>query len=384
MSAPPIDSRAPGGLAAGRSHPQPELGPPSATGSLRARRAPLAEPAAQLARLEALDLAAAPHSGSILAALAAAGQGDGLAPARLEIFQVNLGKLCNMLCRHCHVDAGPDRTDAVMDRATVDDCLAALERSGATTLDLTGGAPELNPSFRFLVDRAAERGVQVIDRCNLTVLLTPGAADLPAFLAERGVEVVASLPNPRQRSTDAQRGDGAFAKSIAALALLTRHGYGAGDPRRRLTLVANPTGALLPASQASLEREWRTTLERDHGVRFDRLIALTNMPIARFLAWLEASGNLERYMGLLVASFNPATVAGLMCRSTLSVAWDGRVYDCDFNQMLELPAAVGERPATHIRDLDFDEWAARRVVTARHCFGCTAGAGSSCGGATAP
>lgn len=365
---------------AGRPHPQAELGDPPGRSSLRSRRLPLADPRQQLERLEALDLAAVPHGGDFDAALAAAGW-PALAPGRLEIFQLNLGKLCNMACRHCHVDAGPDRSDAVMDRTTAEACIAALDRSGAHTVDLTGGAPELNPNFRWLVDEAAARGLHVIDRCNLTVLLTPGRRDLPAFLAERGVEVVCSLPHVRRRNTDAQRGEGTYEKSLLALRMLNEQGYGQGDPRRVLTLVTNPTGAYLPGSQRSLEREWKDALAREHGLAFDRLIALANLPIARFLEWLEESGNLQSYMELLVNSFNPAAISGLMCRNTISVSWDGRVFDCDFNQMLELGIRGAGGGALHIRDFDPERWAARKIITASHCFGCTAGAGSSCGGA---
>ncbi len=363
----------------GRVHPQ--QGPHGRT-SLRARHSPLAEPAQQLARLASLDLGYAPHRGDFDAALAAAGWSS-LTPARLEILQINLGKLCNMTCRHCHVDAGPDRIDAIMDRATVEMCLEALDRTDAHTVDLTGGAPELNPSFRFLVNQAVARGKHVIDRCNLTVLLTPGLADLPGFFAERGVEVVCSLPHLRPRNTDAQRGDGTHQKSIRALRLLNAHGYGLGDPRRRLTLVSNPTGAFLAGSQSGMEREWKIALKRDHGVSFDRLIALNNMPIARFLEWLEATGNLQAYMELLVNAFNPGSVAGLMCRNTVSVGWDGLVYDCDFNQMLDLRVSLDHGAPLHVRDFDLERWAARRIITGRHCYGCTAGAGSSCGGAIA-
>ncbi len=364
---------------AGRRHPQPELGEPPRLTSLAARRLPLADPRQQIATLDALDLRASPHGGDFEATLAASGR-PGLDPAALEIFQINLGKLCNMTCRHCHVDAGPDRTDAVMDRATAEDCLRALDRSAAHTLDLTGGAPELNPSFRWLVDEAVERGKHVIDRSNLTVLLTPGRRDLPAFLAERGVEVVCSLPHVRRRNTDAQRGGGTYEKSLKALRLLNEQGYGQGDPRRVLTLVTNPTGAYLPAGQGSLEREWKEVLAHEHGLSFDRLIALNNLPIARFLEWLESSGNLQSYMELLVNAFNPATVGGLMCRNTISVSWDGRVFDCDFNQMLELGVEGAGGGTLHIRDFDPEHWAARKILTGRHCFGCTAGAGSSCGG----
>jgi radical SAM/Cys-rich protein len=347
--------------------------------SLHARGAPLAAPETQIAAVDAVDLSGSAHGGDFACALAATGR-DALRPGGVEIFQINLGKLCNMTCRHCHVDAGPDRTEEMMDRATAEACLAALDRTGAHTVDLTGGAPELNPNFRYLVDEAAARGKHVIDRCNLTILLVAGQRDLPAWLAERGVEVVCSLPHWRKRGTDAQRGDGTWEKSLQALHLLNEAGYGSGDPRRTLTLVSNPVGAFLPANQAAAEREWKEGLLREHGIAFDRLIFLNNMPISRYLEWLESSGNLASYLELLVASFNPGTVDGLMCRNTLSIGWDGCVYDCDFNQMLDLPARGASGAGFHVRDLDVAGLAARSIVTRRHCFGCTAGAGSSCGG----
>jgi len=349
-----------------------DTGSPRPARSLSRRRARLSSAAEQLRVLEALPLVhdARPAQFAPLA-------GEGLRPARLEVFQINLGKLCNMTCRHCHVDAGPDRTDAMMSDATVEQVLAAMRRSSAHTVDITGGAPELHPRFEDVVTAALEAGKHVMDRCNLSVLLLPRSVRLVDWLAERGVEVVASLPHPRRMNTDAQRGAGAHARSIQALKLLNQAGYGCGDPRRRLTLVSNPAGAFLGASQASLERDWRASLEREHGVRFDRLFVLNNLPIARFLEWLEESGNLESYTQRLVDAFNPATVPGLMCRNTLSVGWDGRLHDCDFNQMLELEAAL---PSAHVTDFDEAAWQARSIVTARHCFGCTAGAGSSCGG----
>lgn len=353
---------------------------PRATRSLRARGLALASPEIQIATVDAVDLSTSPHGGDFSRALSASGW-DALRPGPIEIFQINLGKLCNMTCRHCHVDAGPDRTEETMDRATAEECLRALDRTGAHTVDLTGGAPELNPNFRFLVDEAARRGKHVIDRCNLTILLVSGLRDLPEWLGERGVEVVCSLPHWRKRGTDAQRGDGTFEKSLEALRLLNAAKYGAGDPWRRLTLVSNPVGAFLPANQPAMEREWKEGLLREHGIAFDRLIALNNMPISRYLEWLESSGNLESYLQLLVASFNPGTVAGLMCRNTLSIGWDGRVYDCDFNQMLDLPAVQASGGAFPVRDLDVAALHSRSIVTRRHCFGCTAGAGSSCGGA---
>ena len=222
-----------------------------------------------------------------------------------------------------------------------------------------------------------------MDRCNLTVLLLPRCADLPGWFAERGVEVVCSLPHYRRLNTDAQRGSGTYEQSLEALGRLNRAGYGQGDPRRVLTLVSNPAGAYLGGDQHSLEAEWKASLAREHGVSFDRLIVINNMPIARFLEWLIETDNLQDYMERLVNAFNPATLPGLMCRNTLSIGWDGRIYDCDFNQMLDLESRYsdGERP--HIRDFDLELLANREIVTGRHCFGCTAGAGSSCGGAIA-
>jgi len=338
--------------------------------TLRRRHAPLASPGEQLRLLGAVPLAVEFEA-----------RAPGLAPAALEVLQVNLGKLCNMTCRHCHVDAGPDRTDAMMDDATVEHVIAAIRASGAHTVDLTGGAPELHPRFRDLVQAAVDAGKHVMDRCNLTVLLLPRNAGLVDWLAERGVEVVASLPHYRRPNTDAQRGEGVYERSLRALRVLNAAGYGTGDPRRRLTLVSNPAGAFLGASQSSVEREWRDGLLRNCGVTFDRLFVLNNMPISRFLEWLQESGNLEAYLQRLANAFNPAAMDGLMCRSTVSVGWDGRLYDCDFNQMLELP--LEPAAGAHVRDFDEAAWRRRRIVTARHCFGCAAGAGSSCGGQTA-
>ncbi|HEX3579429.1 MAG TPA: arsenosugar biosynthesis radical SAM (seleno)protein ArsS [Thermoanaerobaculia bacterium] len=344
------------------------------TSTLSSRRAPLAHPAAQLAALDA----AMNGQMSFAESLRVAGW-PALTPASLEIFQINLGKLCNMTCRHCHVDAGPDRSDAMMTRETLDACLRALDQTPAHTVDITGGAPELHPEFRYLIEESRKRGKHVIDRCNLSVLLLPRNVGLAEWLGDRGVEIVASLPHYRQRNTDAQRGDGAFEKSIAALRLLNAAGYGHGDPNRMLSLMTNPAGAFLAAPQASIESEWKTALKRDFGISFDRLLALNNMPISRFLEWLIESGNLDSYMSRLVDSFNPGAIAGVMCRNTISISWDGRLFDCDFNQMLDLDA---EPPMT-IYNFDFAAWQQRNVVTRAHCYGCTAGAGSSCGGATA-
>jgi radical SAM/Cys-rich protein len=344
------------------------------TSTLSSRRAPLANPIEQLALLEASTTA------DFQEMLRGAGW-SALTPATLEIFQINLGKLCNMTCRHCHVDAGPDRSDAMMTRETVDACLRALDQTSAHTVDITGGAPELHPEFRYLVDEAHKRGKHVTDRCNLSVLLLARNAGLAEWLGDRGVEIVASLPHYRQRNTDAQRGDGAFEKSITALRLLNVAGYGQGDPHRTLSLMTNPAGAFLTAPQSSIENEWKTALKRDFGITFDRLLALNNMPISRFLEWLIESGNLDSYMSRLTDAFNPAAIPGVMCRNTISISWDGRLFDCDFNQMLDLDAAPAR--SMTIETFDFAAWQQRNVVTRAHCFGCTAGAGSSCGGATA-
>jgi radical SAM/Cys-rich protein len=346
--------------------------------SLARRGLPLADPTYQQQILDQVNLASLAQGGDFNQAIAAQGC-QSLTPAQLEIFQINLGKLCNMTCQHCHVDAGPDRTRENMDRQTVDWCLQALDKTAAHTVDLTGGAPELNPHFRYLVEECHRRGKQVIDRCNLTVLLLPGQTDLPTWFAERHVEIVCSLPHYRQRNTDAQRGDGTFEKSIEALKRLNAAGYGQGNPQRRLTLISNPVGAFLSNPQGRQEQEWKTGLWQHHGVRFDRLLTLNNMPISRYLEWLERSGNLQGYLELLVNSFNSATIAGLMCRNTISVSWDGKLYDCDFNQMLDLTV----EPGMEIQNFDPVQLAQRQIRTGRHCYGCTAGTGSSCGGAIA-
>ncbi len=344
--------------------------------SLQARRAPLADAAAQRAILDALPLAR-----TFEQALAAGGLAP-LRPTGIDVLQVNVGKVCNQACRHCHVDAGPDRREA-MSEATMEECLAALAVTDIPIVDITGGAPELWPHFRLFVERCHELGRHVIDRCNLTVLETAAHQDLPAFFARHEVEVVCSLPHYRAPGTDRQRGEGVYERSIAALRRLNAAGYGAGDPKRRLVLVTNPVGAFLPGAQAALEVEWKRELERAHGVHFDALYTLTNLPISRFLEWLVDSENLDDYMARLVAAYNPAAAAGVMCRNTISVGWDGRLFDCDFNQMLELGVDTSGGAPGHVRDFARGALEARTIVTGPHCFGCTAGAGSSCGGATA-
>ena len=314
---------------------------------------------------------------------------QGLAAPRrgpLRVLQLNLGKLCNMRCSHCHVDAGPHQGHTQMGDGVLEQCLEALERLQPAVLDLTGGAPELHPRFRDLVRRARSLGIAVIDRCNLTVLLLPALSDLAPFLAEQGVEIVASLPQPDADGTDAQRGDGTWDASIRALRLLNELGYGQGHPDRQLTLMSNPCGTRLQQLTACDELAWKRRLREQAGVSFDRLIGLNNMPIARFLEQLQDAGHVNCYVGLLQRSFNPAAVDGLMCRDTVSVAADGQLYDCDFNQMLELPlgaSACRERPHT-IADLEPSALIDGPIHWGNHCYGCTAGQGSSCAGATAP
>ncbi len=298
----------------------------------------------------------------------------------ITVFQINVGKLCNQTCRHCHVDAGPDRTE-IMSRETAEQCVTALAKTGIPTVDITGGAPELNPNFRWLVERARELGRHVMDRCNLSVLLLPSQADLAEFLATHRVEIIASLPSYQAGQTDAQRGDGIFEKSIEALRLLNQLGYGRSDSGLVLNLVYNPVGAFLPPKQEAIEAQFKKELRTKHGIEFNRLYTITNLPISRFLEFLIESGNYDQYMTRLANAFNPAAAAGVMCRYTLSVGWDGRLYDCDFNQMLDLP--VDHSAPAHIRDFDPTQLHHRRIVTRNHCYGCTAGSGSSCGGSVA-
>jgi radical SAM/Cys-rich protein len=305
----------------------------------------------------------------------------GLAPLHatgIEVFQINVGRVCNQTCAHCHVDAGPDRKEN-MTRETAELAMRVLASTDIPTVDITGGAPELCPQFEYLVREVRRLGRRVMDRCNLTILLAPRFEGLPEFLAEHQVEVVCSLPHYRKLGTDRQRGEGVFDQSIQALRRLNAVGYGR-DERLKLVLVTNPVGAYLPSGQASLEADWKREMKRLHDVDFDALYAITNMPISRFLEWLEGSGNLAEYMQRLVDAFNPTAAAGVMCRNTLSVGWDGRLFDCDFNQMLDLGVGFGA-PRT-LGEFEQGLLGARRIVTGRHCFGCTAGSGSSCGGAT--
>ncbi|NNE67269.1 MAG: radical SAM/Cys-rich domain protein [Pyrinomonadaceae bacterium] len=300
-----------------------------------------------------------------------------LRASKIEILQLNVGKLCNQACKHCHVDASPTRTE-IIGRETIDHCLEVMRKHSIPTLDITGGAPELIPDFRYLVTEAKNSGALVMVRHNLTVMFEENQKDLPDFFAENAVEVVSSLPYFQEQQTDAQRGSGVFEKSVEALKHLNAVGYGV-EQGLVLNLVYNPVGAFLPPEQASIEADFRRELRKRYGIEFNNLFTITNMPIARFLDWLRSSGNEQSYMNRLVNSFNPATVEGLMCRNTLSVDWLGNLYDCDFNQMLEIPVNVSN--AQHISEFDVRELEGRRIATNSHCFGCTAGSGSSCGGA---
>jgi len=310
-----------------------------------------------------------------------------LAKGSIEILQVNLGKLCNMTCVHCHVEAGPTKTRENMDQRTAEAVAAYMKSNGGfqtrpygiKTLDLTGGAPEMNPNFRYLVTEARALGLHVIDRCNLTVLFLPGQEDLGQFLADHDVEIIASLPCYLQENVDKQRGKGTFDESIKALQFLNRLGYGKEEDDLTLNLVYNPVAPHLPPDQAELEKDYKERLKNDWGIVFNKLYTITNMPITRYAKYLKALNQYEAYQELLINSFNPATLDGLMCRNTLNVAWDGRLYDCDFNQALEMPIRNG-KPIT-IRDIYIWNLEGRRIETGNHCFGCTAGSGSSCRGA---
>ncbi len=292
--------------------------------------------------------------------------------------QVNLGKVCNQTCHHCHVDAGPQRTES-MTKATIDQILEVLDRTPQiATVDITGGAPEMNPHFEYLVQECRIRDRQVIDRCNLTVFYVKGKSHLPEFLAKHGVEIIASLPCYQEINVDQQRGQGVFNRSISALQTLNTLGYGEIDTDLNLHLVYNPQGVTLPPPQEELEQDYKEELMRRHGIQFNRLLTITNMPISRFSEDLQEAGQLDAYYTLLQENFNRATVEDLMCRSLINVGWDGRLSDCDFNQMLDLPLQI--RAPQWIKDFTLPSLEHRPIVTGSHCFGCTAGAGSSCGG----
>lgn len=339
--------------------------------SLIRQGSPLASPGEQIRHLSQTGVTPFEES------LASSGSGP-LHAAGIEVLQINVGRLCNQTCSHCHVDAGPDRRE-VMSWETMQLCLDAIRAAKIPLLDITGGAPEMNPDFRKLVAEATKLGCRMIDRCNLTILLAPGFRDLPEFLAQHRVDIVASLPCYLAENTDRQRGDGVFDQSIQAIRRLNDLGYAQPDSELDLTLVFNPAGPSLPPSQEALEAEYRRELKQRHNIDFNRLITITNMPISRFLDDLIRNNELASYMETLVNAYNPHATGGVMCRNTLSVNWDGRLHDCDFNQMLDLPLA-NDQP-THIRDFDHSRISVRQIVTGQHCYGCTAGTGSSCQGA---
>jgi radical SAM/Cys-rich protein len=299
---------------------------------------------------------------------------------KLEILQVNLGYLCNQSCIHCHVNAGPRRKE-VMDKSTVDTILDFLQQSDIHTLDLTGGAPEMNPYFRYLVTEVRKLDVQVMDRCNLTILEEPGFEGMAEFLAENQVDIVASLPCYLRDNVDLQRGNGTFEASINGLKRLNALGYGVEGSDLHLNLVYNPTGACLPPAQNELEAAYKDQLGERFGVAFNQLYTITNMPIKRFGSWLISKGEFASYMQLLKEAYQPQNLDSVMCKSLISVDWQGYVYDCDFNQMLDLPLIAEDRPKTHIKELLVDQMHGFPIVVKDHCYGCTAGQGSSCGGA---
>lgn len=298
----------------------------------------------------------------------------------LDVFQINMGKMCNQVCSHCHVDAGPDRKE-IMTKETLHQCLDAIKKSGINTVDLTGGAPEMNPHFRWFVEEAYKLGCKTIVRCNLTIIVANKKYfDLPEFYKENEVEIVSSLPHYSSKKTDSQRGDGVFDRSIRALKMLNEVGYGMEGSGLTLNLVYNPSGAFLPPAQAGLEKQFKRQLKKDFEIEFNSLFAITNIPISRYLDYLVASENFEGYMEKLVNAYNPIAAKEVMCRNTISVGWDGYLYDCDFNQMLELKVAVGNKDLQHVKDFNSIALLERKIIVNEHCYGCTAGAGSSCGG----
>jgi radical SAM/Cys-rich protein len=296
----------------------------------------------------------------------------------LEYFQVNVGKMCNQVCDHCHVDAGPDRKE-IMTKETMQQCLDAIDKTNCHTVDLTGGAPEMNPEFRWFVEQLSAKGKKVIVRCNLTIIVANKKYyDLPEFFKKHNVEVVSSLPYFSAAKTDAQRGEGVFEKSIQALKLLNAVGYGMEGSGLTMNLVYNPSGAFLPPDQKDLQAQFKSKLKKGWEIEFNELFAITNLPISRYLNYLVASNNYEGYMEKLVNAYNPTAAANVMCRNTISVGWDGYLFDCDFNQMLDLKVAT--KSGQHLKDFQFQELLDRKIIVNQHCYGCAAGAGSSCGG----
>ena len=305
-----------------------------------------------------------------------------LRPKKLEILQINLGYMCNQVCEHCHVDAGPDRKE-IMSKETMLQCLEVIKNTNATTLDLTGGAPEMNPNFRWFVNEASKAGIKdFIVRSNLTIIrANKKYYDLPEFFKKHNIHVVSSMPHWTRGKTDKQRGSGVFDKSIKALQDLNAIGYGLPNSKLKLDLVYNPSGAFLPGDQVSMERDFKNALLEDFGIQFHNLFTITNLPVSRFLDYLIASDNYEDYMYSLVDAYNPSAVENVMCTNTISVSWDGYLYDCDFNQMLKLKVASSVK---HISEYNEEVLNNRTIITSQHCYGCTAGAGSSCQGTVIP
>ena len=301
---------------------------------------------------------------------------------RLETLQVNLGYLCNLTCVHCHVNAGPKRTE-LMDKANIDMVLEYLKNHDIDTLDLTGGSPEMNPHFKYLVVETRRLGVEVLDRCNPTILVEPGYEDVAQFLADNQVVVTASLPCYAEQNVDKQRGKGVYEESVRALRMLNDLGYGKPGSGLTLNLVYNPVGATLPPSQVELEQEFKRELMAQHEIEFNELFVITNMPISRFGGMLLSKGQYYDYMSLLKDSYQPANLKTIMCRSLISVDWQGFIYDCDFNQMLDMPIIASDRSKRHLSDILDEDLTGRSIAVADHCYGCTAGQGSSCGGALA-
>jgi radical SAM/Cys-rich protein len=304
-----------------------------------------------------------------------------LRPKNIEILQINVGYMCNQVCAHCHVDAGPDRKE-IMTKETMQQCLDVIKNTGAHTLDLTGGAPEMNPNFRWFVEEAAKIGVKdFIVRSNLTIIRSnPKFYDLPHFFKKHNIHVISSMPHYTKDMTDRQRGSGVFDQSIKALEELNAIGYGKGGSGLILDLVYNPSGAFLPGNQSALEADFKKALKRDFNIEFNNLFAITNLPISRFLDYLIVSENYEDYMFALVEAFNPSAVANVMCTNTISVSWDGYLYDCDFNQMLDLKVASKVQHISAYNETDLQN---REIIISQHCYGCTAGSGSSCQGVVA-
>lgn len=295
----------------------------------------------------------------------------------LDVFQINLGKMCNQVCTHCHVDAGPDRKE-IMTKKTMQLCLEAIDKANCSTVDLTGGAPEMNPNFRWFVEELSKKGKKVMVRCNLTIIVANKKYnDLPEFFKKHNVEVVSSLPCYTESNTDSQRGDGVFEQSIRALQMLNEVGYGKQNSELTLNLVFNPGGASLPPSQEALEIDYKKELKENFNIEFNHLFAITNLPISRFLQYLRVSNKYEEYMQTLVDAYNPMAAENVMCRNTISISWDGYLYDCDFNQILELKVAA---KGQHLSDFNAEELKNRNIIVNQHCYGCTAGSGSSCGG----